>query len=76
MPRLRQLPDSQLAHVTDLYTEQELKTSRTYNERCAKRGGQNSLNVRLDGPDGLRIVWALTADPIERRTAGGRRRPA
>ena len=27
IPRLRQLPDSQLFHVPDLYTEQELKSS-------------------------------------------------
>ena len=61
LPRLRQLPDSQLAHVTDLYTEQELKTSPAYNESLRQAGAQNSLNVRLEGPDGLRIVWA-TAD--------------
>ena len=64
LPRLRQLPDSQLAHVTDLYTEQELKTSPAYNEALRQAGGQNSLNMRLDGPDGLRIVW-VTADPLE-----------
>ena len=61
LPRLRQLPDSQLAHVTDLYTEQELKTSPTYNEWLRQTDSLNSLNVRLDGPDGLRIVW-VTAD--------------
>ena len=32
VPRLRQLPDSRLVHVTDLYTAEELKTSPTYNE--------------------------------------------
>ena len=32
VPRLRQLPDSHLVHVTDLYTAEELKTSPTYNE--------------------------------------------
>ena len=67
LPRLRKLPDSRLVHVTDLYTERELKTSRTYNEGLRLGGAQNSLNVRLDGPDGLRIVWAL-ADPA---AAGG-----
>ena len=65
LPRLRQLPDSQPVHVTDLYTEQELKTSPTYNEALRQADGQNSLNVRLDGPEGTNIVWAL-ADPLER----------
>ena len=39
-----------------------MKTSPAYNEGLRHSGAQNSLNVRLDGPDGLRIVWAL-ADP-------------
>ena len=63
LPRLRKLPDGRLVHVTDLYTERELKTSRAYNEALRQGGAQNSLNVRLDGPDGLRIVWA-PADPV------------
>ena len=32
IPRLRQLPDSHLVHVKELYTAEELKTSPTYNE--------------------------------------------
>ena len=57
LPRLRQLPDSQIVHVSDLYTEAELKTSPAYNEAMPRSDTQNSLNVRLDGPDGSRIVW-------------------
>ena len=64
VPRLRRLPDSQLVHVTDLYTAKELKTSPTYNEALALGHGQNSLNVRLDGPNGSRIVWVIN-DPID-----------
>lgn len=64
MPRLRQLPDSQVVHVSDLYSGQELKTSATYNDWLRRAGAQNSLNVRLEVPDGSRIVW-VTADPIE-----------
>ena len=67
MPRLRQLPDGHLVHVADLYTAEELKTSPVYNEGLSRLGSQNGLNVRLDGPAGLRIVWAF-ADPTE---AGG-----
>ena len=32
VPRVRRLPDSQLVHITDLYSEQDRKTSRSYNE--------------------------------------------
>ncbi len=63
VPRLRQLPDSRLIHVKDLYTAQELKTSPTYNELMLRTRQQDSLNVRLDGSDGSYIVWAL-GDPV------------
>ena len=57
VPRARALTDSKLVHVTELLTDKELKTSRTYNEALALSGGQNALVVRLDGPDGLGIIW-------------------
>ena len=57
LPRLRQLPDSQLIHVRDLYTDEELKTSATYNDALLRAHTQNGINVRLDGPNGSRIVW-------------------
>ena len=63
MPRLRESPDGQLVHVPDLYTDQEKKTSPVYNEGLPRLGGQDGLDVRFDGPDGLRIVWAL-GDPV------------
>ena len=62
LPRLRRLPDSHLVHVTEVYTEKELKTSATYNEAMRLGSYQNSLNVRLDGPAGSHMVWGL-ADP-------------
>ena len=64
VPRLRHLPDSQLVHVTDLYSDEELKTSVVYNVVLPFGQTQNSLNVRLDGPNGSRIVWVL-ADPVD-----------
>ena len=64
LPRLRHLPDSQLVHVTDLFTDEEVKTSVVYNEALFLGQAQDSLNVRLDGPNGSRIVWVL-ADPID-----------
>ena len=63
VPRVRQLPDSRLIHVKDLYTPQELKTSPTYNEMLLLNHHQDSLNVRLDGPDGSNITWGL-GDPV------------
>ena len=67
VPRLRQLPDSHLVHLTELYTLEELKTSLTYNEAMHRFDAQDGLNVRLDGPDGSHIIWAI-ADPV---TPGG-----
>ena len=64
VPRFRQLPDSRLVHVGDLLTAEELKTSATYNEMLRRAGGQDSLNVRLDGPDGSFITWSLR-NPVD-----------
>ena len=47
IPRFRQLPDSRLVRVADLYTAEELKTSPTYNEILLRAKYQNGLNVRL-----------------------------
>ena len=63
VPRLRRLPDSQLVHVPDLYTEPEKKTSVVYNEALPTSDVANSLLVRLDGPGGSNIVWSV-ADPV------------
>ena len=63
VPRVRQLPDSRVVHITDLYTAEELKTSPTYNEMMRQSSGQDGLNVRLDGPDGSHITWSI-ADPV------------
>ena len=64
VPRLRRLPDSQLFHITDLYSEGELKTSAAYNELMIRAHAGNSINVRLDGDGGSRIVWCVN-DPVD-----------
>ena len=64
LPRMRHAPDSQLFHVADLLTEEELKTSVTYNELLVRGHARNSINVRLDGPRGSRIVWVVN-DPVD-----------
>ena len=71
VPRVTQLPDSHLVQVTDLYTEPERRTSRTYNESLAVAGYQEGLNVRLDGPEDTSIFWAL-ADSTRRGGWGSR----
>ena len=64
VPRVRQLPDSRLVHVTELYTAEELKTSPTYNEALPRAQHQNGLTVRLGGPDDAsHISWGL-GDPV------------
>ena len=64
LPRIRQLPDSRLAPVSDLFSEGEMRTSAVYNELMPRTGTRDSLSVRLNGPDGSRIVWTI-ADPVE-----------
>ncbi|MYC11177.1 MAG: hypothetical protein F4X59_13745, partial [Holophagales bacterium] len=63
-PRVLERPAGQLIHVPDLFTEKELKTSVAYNEGYRRTHNQNGLITRLEGPDGLRIVWALN-DPVD-----------
>ena len=64
VPRLRQLPDCRLVTARSLFTEQEKKTSPTFNEAMLRAEAQYGLNMRMDGPEGSRIIWA-TADPID-----------
>jgi len=64
IPRLMRLPDRGIVHVTDLLTAQEMKTSSTYNDLLCRTTGRDGLNIRMDGPNGLDILWAL-ADPTE-----------
>jgi len=63
VPRVLHLPDSRLAHITDLYTPEELRTSSAYNELMPQCKTLNSFNVRLDGPKGSHIAWVI-ADPV------------
>ena len=63
IPRLRQLPDGHLVPIKDLYTAEELKTSRAYNEALLRGRYQQGVNVLLAGPGGARMTWSL-ADPV------------
>ena len=64
IPRLMRLPESRVVHMANLYTEQELKTSPAYNELLRRAHAQDGLNIRMDGPNGLQVVW-VTADPLK-----------
>ena len=69
VPRFRKLPEGRLAHVRDLYTAEELKTSPVFNEAMFQARYQDGLNVRLDGLDGSYMSWAL-GDPIDQQGWG------
>ena len=55
-------------HASSLYTEEEKKTSAAWNDALFRSDTRDSLNVRLDGPEGSRIVWV----PIAVATGRGR----
>lgn len=69
VPRIRRLPHTRLVHTPDLYTEDERKTSPTFNEFMPRTGTGNGLYARFDGPHGLHIAWNL-ADPVSAATTG------
>ena len=71
VPRSRQLPDSRIVRVTDLYTEHELQTSPTYNEILLRAHYQDGLNVRLDVAEGIHLTWGL-ADRVKAAAGGPR----
>ena len=63
-PRLRQLPDSKIVSVEELYTAEEKRRSLAYNEMLTRSDTGNGLHARLDGPDDSWIVWTA-ADPVD-----------
>ena len=63
IPRQLQLPEGHLVHIKDMYTSEELKTSRAYNEALLRGKYQNGLNALLEGPGGSHVTWSL-ADPV------------
>ena len=68
VPRVTGLPDSRLVHVADLIPTgaQDLRNDK---RSLPVAGYQNGLNVRLDGPEGSSIFWAL-ADSTRREGWG------
>lgn len=64
IPRLIRLPDSEVVHAASLYTEEEMKTSATYNELLPTSEYNDGVVVRMDGPNESRITWS-SADPVD-----------
>ena len=64
VPLVRQLPDSQPAFISDLYSEKELRSSVVYNEYLKRAHAQNHVSYRLDEPMGSTIAW-FVHDPLK-----------
>ena len=62
-----QLANQRIVADTDIYANRELHTSRTCDEQRPRAGARAGLNIRMDGPDGTHILWALA----NLTTAGG-----
>ncbi len=58
IPRLAGLDDGELAWKSDLYTDQEMKTSAAYNEFRVANSTQNGFFTAMHGLDGSAIVWS------------------
>ena len=69
IPRLYGLRDGELVYKSDLYTDQEKKTSAAYNEFRRVNGTQNGLFMGIDGWDGGTIVLSF-GNSTERRGWG------
>ena len=57
IPRLAGLRDGELVYKSDLYTDQEKRTSPVYAFRIL-HGTQNGLFMGIDGLDGTSIAWS------------------
>ena len=64
IPRVRRLPFYEPTHITDLYTEAELKSSEAYNALRTLAHAGHAVNVRLKVHDGSRIMWQVN-DPVD-----------
>ena len=63
--RCRHLPFDRTTHITDLYTEEELRTALGYHLLKTRARAGNAINIRLEGPGDSRIFWQVN-DPLDR----------
>ncbi len=58
IPRLYGLRDGEMVHKSDLYTEEEKKSSIAYNQYLCRHGAENGVFVGIDAHDGDGIVMS------------------
>ena len=63
VPRVLRSPFNRLFHITDFYTEEELKTSEAYNALRTLAHAGDAIEVRLRGSNRMRILWQVN-DPV------------
>ena len=63
--RYRRFPLGRTMHITEFYSEEELKSSLGYHILRTRAHAGNSINVRLKGPGSSRILWQIN-DPLDR----------
>ena len=59
VPRLLGLRDCELVHKSDLYTDQEKKTSSAYNQYYRLYNAQNALYMGIDGPEDSEMIMCF-----------------
>lgn len=65
--RFRQLPIGHVARIRELFSEEEQRSSPTYNEWVRRLSHQAGLSVRLPGPPGCSHVAWIIGDPVASR---------
>jgi len=63
--RYRPFPFDRTIHITEVYTEEELKTAVGYHILRTRVHAGNAINVRLKGPGASRVLWQIN-DPVDR----------
>lgn len=70
VPRVLRLDHGEPVHTGELYTDVEKKRSPTYNEALPDTRARDGLHIRLNGPEGLHVVWGV-CDSTEKGGWGG-----
>ncbi|MYA31827.1 MAG: helix-turn-helix transcriptional regulator [Gammaproteobacteria bacterium] len=63
--RYGRFPFDRTIHISEVYTEEELKTSLGYHILRTRAHAGNAINVRLKGPGASRVLWQIN-DPVDR----------
>ncbi|MXZ27321.1 MAG: helix-turn-helix transcriptional regulator [Gammaproteobacteria bacterium] len=63
--RYRHLPFDRAIHITEIYSEEEMKSSLGYHLLRTRAHAGNAISVRLKGPGASRVLWQIN-DPMDR----------